>query len=137
MTGIEITGLDHVQLAMPAGGEEEARPFYGGLLGLSEVAKPEALAARGGCWFAGLGVALHLGIKAEFAPARKAHPALLIRDLEACRAILCQAGVVLTPDDTLPNVRRFYAEDPFGNRLEFLQDGDGFSQRPLPTNPTT
>jgi catechol 2,3-dioxygenase-like lactoylglutathione lyase family enzyme len=125
---MRIVGLDHVQLAMPAGGEAQARAFYGGLLGLREVPKPAQLAARGGCWFEGPGTQLHLGVEAEFAPARKAHPALRVDDLEACRALLAGVGVPITPDDTLPHLRRFYAADPFGNRIEFLQDGDGYAE---------
>lgn len=123
---MQILGLDHVQLAMPAGGEAQARAFYGGLLGMRELAKPEQLAARGGCWFEAPGAQLHLGVEAGFAPARKAHPALRVDDLEALRATLAAAGVPLTADDTLPHVRRFYAADPFGNRIEFIQQGDQF-----------
>lgn len=126
---MQIIGLDHLQLAMPAGGEAQARGFYGDLLGLSEIAKPAELAPRGGCWFRGPGVDLHLGVEQPFAPARKAHPALLVADLEACRARLERAGVAITPDATVPGVRRFYAADPFGNRIEFIQAGDGFGQR--------
>lgn len=123
-----VVGLDHVQLAMPAGEEESARAFYAGLLGLSELPKPTQLVARGGCWFAGFGSQLHLGVEEDFRPARKAHPALLVADLERLRATLAAAGVQTTPDTTVPGVRRFYAPDPFGNRLEFIQDGDGFNQ---------
>jgi catechol 2,3-dioxygenase-like lactoylglutathione lyase family enzyme len=125
---MNIVGLDHIQLAMPAGGEAEARRFYGGLLGLAELPKPEQLAGRGGCWFAGPGLQLHLGVEREFAPARKAHPALLVADLAAARQALEAAGIATQPDDTVPGVRRFYAADPFGNRIEFIQDGDGFAQ---------
>jgi catechol 2,3-dioxygenase-like lactoylglutathione lyase family enzyme len=127
---MQIVGLDHVQLIMPAAGEAAARDFYGGLLGLREVPKPAPLAARGGCWFEAPGTQLHLSVESEFAPARRAHPALRVDDLEACRALLAGAGVPITPDDTLPLVRRFYAADPFGNRIEFIQDGDGFAQQP-------
>jgi catechol 2,3-dioxygenase-like lactoylglutathione lyase family enzyme len=123
---MRVVGLDHVQLAMPAGAEAAARRFYGELLGLTEVAKPAALADRGGCWFEGPGTIIHLGVEPGFTPARKAHPALLVDDLDACRQELASAGVPLTPDDTLPHVRRFYAADPFGNRIEFIQAGDGF-----------
>ncbi len=124
-----ITGLDHVLLAMPAGGEEAARAFYGGLLGLEELPKPGPLAGRGGCWFAAGGLQLHLGVEGPFAPARKAHPALLVADLEGLIAILRAAGVPLRADDADVGRRRVYAEDPFGNRLELIADGDGFSQR--------
>jgi catechol 2,3-dioxygenase-like lactoylglutathione lyase family enzyme len=123
---MRITGLDHVQLAMPAGQEETARRFYAAILGLAEVEKPEPLRARGGCWFSGPGVALHLGVEADFAPARKAHPALRVADLEDARAHLAAAGVAITPDDTLPHVRRFYVADPFGNRIEIVQEGDEY-----------
>jgi catechol 2,3-dioxygenase-like lactoylglutathione lyase family enzyme len=123
-----ILGLDHVQLAMPAGGEEEARGFYGGMLGLVEMPKPEPLASRGGCWFQGPGTYVHLGVQEAFAPSLKAHPAFLVADLEELRHSFIEAGVPVVPDDALPDVRRFYATDPFGNRIEFIQDGDGFSQ---------
>jgi len=119
---MQIVGLDHVQLAMPAGGEAQARDFYSGLLGMRELEKPAQLAARGGCWFEAPGAQLHLGVEANFAPARKAHPALRVNDLEALRATLAAAGVPITPDDTLPHVRRFYAADPFGNRIELMQN---------------
>lgn len=125
---MRITGIDHIQLALPPGGEEAARSFYEGVLGLAEMPKPEALRARGGCWFSGPGVHVHLGVEADFAPARKAHPAFLVDDLDACQRRLAEAGVSITPDTTLAGVRRFYAPDPFGNRLEFIQHGDGFSQ---------
>jgi catechol 2,3-dioxygenase-like lactoylglutathione lyase family enzyme len=125
-----LRGIDHVQLAMPPGAEDAARQFYAGLLLLTEVAKPEPLASRGGCWFEAPGVIVHLGVQADFVPARKAHPAFLVADLEALRERLRQAGVAVVPDDALDGLHRFYAADPFENRLEFIQDGDGFSQRP-------
>jgi catechol 2,3-dioxygenase-like lactoylglutathione lyase family enzyme len=125
---VRITSVDHVLLAMPPDQEEAARQFYATLLGLTEVPKPAPLAARGGCWFAGPGTMLHLGIEDPFSPTRKAHPALRVDDLPALRSILAAAGVPITLDETLPDVRRFYAADPFGNRLEFIQEGDGFAQ---------
>ena len=125
---IAVVGLDHVQLAMPAGGEDEARRFYGALLGLREVVKPAPLAGRGGCWFEGPGTQIHLGIEADFVPARKAHPALRVADLDTCQQVLAAAGVQIVPDVTLPHVRRFYAADPFGNRIEFIQQGDNLSE---------
>jgi catechol 2,3-dioxygenase-like lactoylglutathione lyase family enzyme len=118
---MQIVNLDHIQLAMPAGGEDAARAFYGALLGFAEVPKPAELVARGGCWFQGPGIGIHLGVEAPFSPARKAHPAFIVEDLEAARQALAEAGVAITPDDTLPHVRRFYAADPFGNRIEFIQ----------------
>jgi catechol 2,3-dioxygenase-like lactoylglutathione lyase family enzyme len=120
-----IVGLDHVQVAIPAGGEEAARRFYGDLLGLAEVTKPAPLAARGGCWFVGAGVALHLGAEADFRPARRAHLALLADDLDGLRRSLDVAGVTTRDDDAPIGVRRFYAFDPFGNRLELVDRRDG------------
>ncbi|MCA9957577.1 MAG: glyoxalase [Chloroflexota bacterium] len=125
---MDIVGLDHVQLAMPRGGEEKAREFYGRFLNLLEIPKPEGLIGRGGCWFAVPGVQLHLGVQDDFIPASKAHPALLVRDLEALYARLMAADVVVIRDEAVQGVHRFYALDPFGNRLEFIQDGNGFSQ---------
>ena len=121
-----LAGLDHVQLAMPPGGEARARAFYGGLLGLPELPKPPQLAARGGCWFGTPAVHIHLGVEEPFAPARKAHPALLAADAAALRDRLLAAGVAITPDESVPGVLRFYIADPFGNRIEIIQDGQGF-----------
>ena len=120
-----IVGLDHVQIPIPVGGEDAARAFYGGLLGLTEVPKPEPLAARGGCWFAGSGMAIHLGVEDEFRPWRKAHVGLLVGDLEALRRSLEDADIPTRDDDASVRVRRFYAEDPFGNRLELIDARDG------------
>jgi catechol 2,3-dioxygenase-like lactoylglutathione lyase family enzyme len=117
-----ITGYDHVQLAIPAGGEDVARSFYGGLLGMTERPKPPALAARGGCWFDSGAAVLHLGVDDLFVPARKAHPAFLVADLDAVRAVLEPAGHdCVDGSGELPGVRRLHCHDPFGNRLEFQQ----------------
>ena len=117
-----ITGLDHVQIAMPAGRENAARDFYAGLLGMIELEKPPVLAARGGCWFGSGAAVLHLGVEASFAPARKAHPALLVDDLDRLAAALPAAGCECVPaDGEIPGVRRFHVSDPFGNRIEFQQ----------------
>ena len=117
-----ITGLDHVQLAMPAGREDAARAFYGGLLGMSELPKPPVLAARGGCWFRSGAAVLHLGVEASFTPARKAHPALLVDDLDRLATALTAAGCECTrADGEIPGIRRFHTSDPFGNRIEFQQ----------------
>jgi catechol 2,3-dioxygenase-like lactoylglutathione lyase family enzyme len=117
-----ITGFDHVQVAMPPGHEAAARAFYAGLLGMTELAKPPALAARGGCWFSAGAAVLHLGVAASFAPARKAHPALLVSDLGRLAATLAAAGYECVPaDGEIPGVRRFHTHDPFGNRIEFQQ----------------
>jgi catechol 2,3-dioxygenase-like lactoylglutathione lyase family enzyme len=118
-----IRGLDHVQIAAPQGCEEDARRFFGGLLGLPELSKPEPLASRGGAWFQLGAQELHIGVDAEFAPARKAHPAFAVEDVDALAAQLESAGGEVRWDDELPGIRRFYAEDPWGNRLEFLQRG--------------
>ena len=118
-----LTGLDHIQLTMPAGQEAAARKFYAGLLGLVEEPKPAPLQGRGGCWFHGPGIALHLGVDADFRPASKAHPAFRVRDLDGLQARLETTGAEVLLDETLPGKRRFYSWDPFGNRLEFLEDG--------------
>lgn len=117
-----VVGLDHVQLAAPPGCEESARRFFGSLLGLREVAKPEALKARGGVWFALGAQQLHVGVSDSFAPARKAHPALLVArgELDALAERLQAAGVPVTWDGAIPGTRRFYAEDPWGNRIELV-----------------
>ena len=112
-----ITGIEHVQLAMPAGDEAAARAFYGELLGLPELAKPAELAQRGGCWFEAPGVKVHLGVEADFRPAQKAHPALLVDDLAALITQLERAGVATMPDGKA----RCYVNDPFGNRIELMQ----------------
>ena len=115
-----ITGLHHVQLAVPAGAEPALREFYGGLLGMIEVVKPPTLAARGGVWFRSGTAELHLGVEPDFRSARKAHPGLLVDDLNAIVARLADAGRSVGPDDLLPGYRRCYVDDPRGNRLELL-----------------
>ena len=120
-----IAALHHVQLAMPEGREAEARAFYEGLLGLAEVEKPAVLAGRGGAWFEAGAVRVHLGVETPFAPARKAHPAFEVRDLDALRTRLEGAGIACAEDERLPGLVRFYASDPFDNRIEFLQAGGG------------
>lgn len=116
-----VTGLHHVQLAMPAGGEDRARAFYGKALGLDEVDKPINLRSRGGCWFERDGVRIHLGVEPGFRPARKAHPALEVDDLRSLVARLAKAGYPARTDEPLPGFDRVYVDDPFGNRLELLQ----------------
>jgi catechol 2,3-dioxygenase-like lactoylglutathione lyase family enzyme len=112
-----ITGLDHVQLAMPSGGEEAARRFYGDLLGLREVEKPEGVRASGGVWFSGP-AEVHLGIEADFRPARKAHPCFTVAGYEGFLAELRAAGHETTPDDRIAGSPRSFVHDPFGNRIE-------------------
>jgi extradiol dioxygenase family protein len=116
-----ITGLDHVQVAIPVGGEPVARTFYGSLLGMVEVPKPVALAVRDGCWFHGGAAVLHLGVEQAFAPARKAHPAFLVDNLDALCARLTRADLGCTWSNEIGEVRRFHTFDPFGNRIEFRQ----------------
>ena len=117
----EIGTLHHVQLAIPPGGEDRCRAFWGDVLGMQEVDKPAVLAARGGCWFRGGGLEVHLGVEEEFAPARKAHPGILVRNLAELATAFEAAGVKVTWDGEFPGHDRFYASDPFGNRLEFLE----------------
>jgi len=118
---VSVLGIDHVQVAAPAGCETAARVFYGDLLGLEELPKPAALHARGGCWFRAGGQELHVGVEQPFAPARKAHPGFVVSDLGELADRLRRAGVEVLPDDAIAGVKRFHAADPFGNRLEFRQ----------------
>lgn len=116
-----IGGIDHVQLAAPAGCKEEARRFFGEVLGLDEVEKPANLAARGGVWFQAGDQQLHIGVEREFQPAKKAHPAFAVSDLALLRERLESHEISIDPGELLPGAERFYASDPFGNRIEFLQ----------------
>ena len=118
---MKITALDHVQLAMPAGRETDARAFYEGVLGIPEVQKPPNLAKRGGCWFERGMVKIHLGIETDFRPARKAHPALLVEDLQALKITMEAAGFLPETDEPLAGYDRVYVDDPFGNRIELLE----------------
>jgi catechol 2,3-dioxygenase-like lactoylglutathione lyase family enzyme len=122
---IELRGIDHVQVAAPAGSEADARRFYGELLNLTELEKPEALRARGGAWFACGPHQLHVGIADPFAAARKAHPALAVAagDLDRLASRLAQAGCTVTWDDTIAGTRRFFTADPWGNRIELVEQG--------------
>ena len=115
-----LNDIDHVQLAAPKGCEAEARRFFGSLFGLQETQKPEPLRARGGCWFRVGSRQLHIGVEADFRPAAKAHPAFSVTDIDALYARLSGAGVACTWD-AMERTRRFYASDPWGNRLEFTE----------------
>ncbi|MGW2511157.1 VOC family protein [Streptomyces scopuliridis] len=115
-----LTAFDHVLPAAPPGSEDELRGYYVDVLGMTEIPKPPALAARGGCWFRAGSVQLHLGIERDFRPAKKAHPGLRVTGIEAYAHRIVTAGAPVTWDDNLPGHRRFYSEDPVGNRLEFL-----------------
>lgn len=116
-----LLAIDHIQLAMPAGGEEVARGFYGSLFGMGEVAKPANLLSRGGCWFAAGSIRLHLGVEKDFSPARKAHPAFLVADLDRLILRLEASGVAIVRDEPLPGYARCFVNDPFGNRIELMQ----------------
>ena len=121
-----VSGLHHVQLAAPAGSEQRMREFFVGVLGLTEVDKPADLAARGGAWVRGPGFELHVGIEQDFTPAKKAHPGLLVDDLAGLAELVANAGYEVRHDNPLlapdgGEFVRFYATDPVGNRLEFLQ----------------
>ena len=118
---MEVLRLDHVQLAMPAGREAEARRFYRDLLGIPEMPKPPALAARGGVWFERGDLKIHLGVDKQFVAARKAHPAFLVTDLPALIAKVAAAGIAVKSDEPLTGFLRVYIDDPFGNRIEFLE----------------
>jgi catechol 2,3-dioxygenase-like lactoylglutathione lyase family enzyme len=116
-----IIGIHHIQLAMPAGGEPSARDFYSGLLGIKEVPKPALLAKRGGVWFESHDIRLHLGVEQDFRPARKAHPGLLVRDLQILSERLAEAGYPVNDAEPMEGYEHLYVSDPFGNRLELLQ----------------
>ncbi len=125
-----LVALDHVQVAMPAGGEDKAEAFYAGVLGLHRHPKPEPMASRGGCWFSTApldsppdrpgAVVIHLGVDPDFRPARKAHPAIVVDGFDDLLARLEAAGVDVRPDAELPGVRRCHLDDPFGNRIELI-----------------
>jgi catechol 2,3-dioxygenase-like lactoylglutathione lyase family enzyme len=116
-----IADIDHVQIAAPRGCEQKACEFFGGLLGMQEIEKPEQLRGRGGCWFQAGARQLHIGIEQNFRPAAKAHPAFAVADIDALFATLQHAGTQCVWDEPLGSIRRFYATDPWGNRLEFTE----------------
>jgi catechol 2,3-dioxygenase-like lactoylglutathione lyase family enzyme len=118
---MRVLGIDHVQVAAPPGCEEEARAFYGDLLGLEEVPKPQTLPDQAGCWFRAGAQELHVGVEEPFTPARKAHPSIVVDDLAALMARLRASGSEVRPDGTLPGIERCHIDDPFGNRLELRQ----------------
>jgi len=118
---MRIYGIDHIQVAIPSGSEQQARSFYAGVLGLDEIPKPAELVSRGGMWFQVGAMQLHLGVEAEFHPARKAHPALLVEGLDDLIALLEKNGYPTRTAETLSGTRRAFVEDPFGNRIELMQ----------------
>jgi catechol 2,3-dioxygenase-like lactoylglutathione lyase family enzyme len=118
---IKVRKIDHVQLAMPPGGEERARAFYTGVLNLREVPKPPDLAKRGGAWFEGGEAKIHLGVEADFRPATKAHPALVVEGLAEIAERCSRLGFVTKPDVPFEGYRHIHVEDPFGNRIELME----------------
>jgi catechol 2,3-dioxygenase-like lactoylglutathione lyase family enzyme len=121
MGGIpRVERIDHVQLAMPAGAEDEATAFYQGILGIPRVPKPPELEVRGGCWYERPGLRVHLGVEADFRPARKAHPAFAVRGLDELCTTLEAAGHAVRRTEDVPGTPQYYVDDPFGNRIELL-----------------
>ena len=118
---MQVRQIDHVQLAMPAGREDEARAFYRDVLGIPEIAKPANLAARGGCWFESGVLKVHLGVEENFTPARKAHPAFIVEGLRELATTLQRAGHHVWKDQPLEGYDRLYVDDPFGNRIELME----------------
>lgn len=125
--------IEHVQLATPAGEEDTARRFYAHALGMTEVPKPEPLVKRVGCWFEDGGVRLHLGVQNDFRPATKAHPAIVVDDLQTLRIRLRDAGFPCEDDKPLEGFQRTYVYDPFGNRIELMEHGTAQNRRGLVT----
>ncbi|WP_151770737.1 VOC family protein [Streptomyces abyssomicinicus] len=119
--GYAFGALHHVQLAIPPGAEDRCREFWVGVLGMTELEKPPVLSARGGCWFRGGGLEVHLGVEEDFRPSRKAHPGILVTSIHALAKRLEDNGVDVTWDDNFPGHTRFHAFDKLGNRLEFLE----------------
>jgi catechol 2,3-dioxygenase-like lactoylglutathione lyase family enzyme len=120
-TQTKISRIDHIQIAAPPGCEAAAQEFYGVLLGMEAIEKPEALRDRGGCWFACADQQVHIGVEQGFRPSRKAHPAFAVRAVDELRSLLMSKGVPVVDDHSLQGRRRFYADDPWGNRLEFVE----------------
>jgi catechol 2,3-dioxygenase-like lactoylglutathione lyase family enzyme len=116
-----IKKIDHVQLAAPKGCEPKARDFFGEILGFLEIEKPEELKKRGGVWFEFGGFQIHIGAEENFAPAKKAHPAFEVQNLDGLKIKLIEKKVSYTEDNNLPGAKRIHTTDPFGNRLEFLE----------------
>ncbi|MBL8019000.1 MAG: hypothetical protein JNM27_05005 [Leptospirales bacterium] len=121
LSGFQVIGLDHVQIAIPRGSEAEARKFFVSGLGFVEVEKPANLKAKGGAWFLCGSHQIHVGVTDNFIAAKKAHPAILVRGIVAYRKELESRGLKTRDEDPLPGAVRFYLDDPFGNRLEFLE----------------
>jgi catechol 2,3-dioxygenase-like lactoylglutathione lyase family enzyme len=120
-TAMKVYAIEHVQLAMPAGGEDKARAFYTGVLGITEKAKPPHLARRGGVWFESGALKIHLGVDKDFRAAKKAHPALLVEGIGALIQKCRTAGYQVVTDEPLEGYTRIYVDDPFGNRIELME----------------
>jgi catechol 2,3-dioxygenase-like lactoylglutathione lyase family enzyme len=120
-----VLALHHVQLAMPAGGEDKARVFYQGILGIPEVAKPPQLLANAGVWFERESLRVHLGVEPKFTAARKAHPAFTVNDLSAVVNLLTENNYDVSLDTSIPNLKRIFTSDPFGNRIEIIEENKG------------
>jgi catechol 2,3-dioxygenase-like lactoylglutathione lyase family enzyme len=118
---VALLGLQHVQIEAPPGCEAAARAFYHDILGLKEIEKPERLKQRGGVWFLCGAQQVHIGVTDPFVPRRKGHPAFEVRHLARWRVLLTQAGVPISEDEPLPGWSRFYIQDPWGNRIELLE----------------
>ncbi|MBO8155034.1 MAG: VOC family protein [Bacillaceae bacterium] len=119
--GYAFRGIDHIQLAAPPECEGKAREFFHDILGMTEIEKPEALKKNGGVWFQCGSQEIHIGVENDFRPAKKAHPAIYVENLMELRSHLIERGIEIKDDDKLPGAKRFYAYDPFGNRLEFME----------------
>ncbi len=118
---MSVHAIDHVQIAIPAGGEAAAREFYGKALGLNEVEKPPVLAKRGGAWFENGDIKIHLGVDADFIPAKKAHVCFVVDDLSKIESVMAGQGFEVKPDTAIENLKRFFTKDPFGNRIEIME----------------
>ena len=119
--GFEVKGIDHIQLVCPKGGEDEARKFYNEILGMKELPKPENLKGRGGCWFICGNQEIHISIQEDFIAPKKAHPGLIVTNIEALREELLQLNFEIKEEPPIEGRTRFFVNDPFGNRVEFLE----------------
>lgn len=121
MSKMSILSIEHVQIAIPIASEQRARAFYSGILGFEEIAKPPKMAGRNSLWFVAGNVNLHLGIEVDFHPAKRAHPAFIVDGLDAILAACERHGITVKPDTSFQRFRRFHVFDPFGNRLELME----------------
>ncbi|TMU87670.1 glyoxalase [Bacillus sp. BHET2] len=117
----EFKNIDHIQIAAPKGCEQEAKKFYGDIIGLKEIPKPSNLQGRGGCWFQYGKQEIHIGVQDDFVPATKAHPGLLVSNLSSLMRTMKEKGIEIKEDTPIKGRARFFVSDPFGNRIEFLE----------------